>query len=162
MARLPLISYAKDGEGIFYNEPSNKMSNGKLGTNGSIRLRVGSNYLNLTPIQSAGQLFRGTYQAITDMKGGLVGDIDPLNHVNKVVDLSTSFKDWAEAGATTIAFDLSRSALLGNANTQTNNSRTAILELSGLALDGQSMELTIWAIMTKVANSSLENTIIDT
>jgi hypothetical protein len=165
MARLPLLEYgAGIGTSIW---KTNGASIGKVGADSSsIRLRIGSNYLTLTPQQSAGQTFRYTYQAITDLKGGQVGDIDPLNCINKPVDLGVSYSDWYYGtGCTTIAFDLSKSALLGLANTSTNNSRSVILELNGINAGGgvnQAIELYVHCVMVKVVNSSLENNIVDT
>ena len=165
MARLPLLEYdpANIGTSIWQTDGA---SIGKVGAgSSSIRLRIGSNYLTLTPQQSAGQTFRYTYQAITDLKGAQVGDIDPLNCINKPVDLGVSYSDWYYGtGCTTIAFDLSKSALLGLANTSTNNSRSVILELQGInaGAGAAAIELYVHCQMVKVINSSLENNIVDT
>jgi hypothetical protein len=170
MARLPLLDYTNagvytPGSSIWKTDGS---SIGKIGAgSSSIRLRIGSNYLTLTPQQSAGQTFRYTYQAITDVRTGQIGDIDPLNCINKPVDLGVCYSDWySGTGCTTIAFDLSKSAFLGLANAATNNSRSVLLEIDGINAGGgapaQNIELYIHCVMVKVINSSLENNIVDT
>lgn len=158
MARLPLTGAV--GAGIFLQDVNAK---GTLGQ-GSIFVRIGNNYVNLTPIQSSSQLFRTTYQALADLRGGQLADQDPLNCVNKVVDLEMSYADYVakNTGGTTIAFDLAKSGLLGNSFTQTNNSRSALLNLTGLAADNASpIELTIFCYYTNVANVSIENVVVD-
>jgi hypothetical protein len=158
MARLPLTGAA--GDGIFLQDVNAK---GTLGQ-GSIYLRIGNSFLNLTPIQSSSQLFRTTYQALADLRGGQLADQDPLNCVNKVVDLEMSYADYVakNTGGTTIAFDLAKSGLLGNSFTQTNNSRSALLNLTGLAATSQApVELTIFAFFTQCANISIENVVVD-
>jgi len=158
MARLPLTGAA--GAGIFLEDA------GAVGTlgQGSIYVRIGNSFLNLTPIQSSSQLFRTTYQALADLRGGQLADQDPLNCVNKVVDLEMSYADYVakNTGGTTIAFDLAKSGLLGNSFTQTNNSRSALLNLTGLAADGANpLELTIFCYFTQCANFSIENVVCD-
>jgi hypothetical protein len=158
MARLPLTGAA--GAGIFLEDAD---AVGTLGQ-GSIFVRIGNNYLNLTPIQSSSQLFRTTYQALADLRGGQLADQDPLNCVNKVVDLEMSYADYVakNTGGTTIAFDLAKSGLLGNSFTQTNNSRSALLNLTGLAANGANpLELTIFCYFTQCANVSIENVVVD-
>jgi hypothetical protein len=164
MARLPIISY----DGTVGNSvwKSSSGSVGQLGANGSIRVRIGSQYLNLSAIQSAGQLFRGTYQALCAVKGGLVTDIDPLHQVNKVIDFNTSFDDWygtyGGSGASTIAFDCTKTPILGHAGSQTNNSRVLQILLENMNFDaGHPGEVYIHCLYQNICNSSLENNVVD-
>jgi hypothetical protein len=75
-----------------------------------------------------------------------------------------SYADYVakNTGGTTIAFDLAKSGLLGNSFTQTNNSRSALLNLTGLAANGANpLELTIFCYFTQCANVSIENVVVD-
>jgi hypothetical protein len=164
LARLPIVSYdATIGNSIW---KSTSGSVGQLGANGSIRVRIGSQYLNLSPIQSAGQLFRGTYQALCAVKGGLITDVDPLHQVNKVIDFNTSFNDWygtyGGSGASTIAFDCTKTPIIGHAGSQTNNSRVLQILLENMNFDGAHPgEVFIHCLYQNICNSSLENNTVD-
>lgn len=163
LARLPLYSYgvAGDGAGIFLQSDSTV---GLLGSQGaSCRLRIGSQYTTLVPQTSAGQTYRYTYESLCDITGGLIGDVDALKYVNKPIDLNAGYLDWiGGTGCTTIAFDCTKNLILGNANSQTNNSRSAIIEINGLNASAQNpIECVIHCLYLNVCNSSLENNIVD-
>ncbi len=166
-ARLPLVNYngASDGSAIFKGSlGANGNIVGKLGKNGSCRIRLGNEYQSLAPIQSAGQLFRQTYQSLCSVKDGLLNDTDFLHRINKPVDINTSFEDWYYgSGATSFAFDLTKSPIVGNSGSVTNNSRSVIIDLQGLAAGpgDASIECFIHCFYMNVANISLENVIVD-
>jgi hypothetical protein len=126
MARLPLVSYADgdaaDGVSVFRCDAN---SVGLLGRGGaSIRCRIGSNYLTLTPQFNAAQTYRYTVQALCDVKNSAVSDVDPLHVINRPFDQAVSYADWYYgSGATTMAFDCEKSANLSISGAQTNNSR---------------------------------------
>lgn len=166
MARLPLTDYTgANGGGIFIGDVN---STGRVGgASSAIRLRLGANYLQMSPVNNAGQLYRGTYQALTDIRGGLAGAIDPLNCESHPIDLGVGYNDWAAyggTGGTTIAFDINKSALLALSGGQSNNARSLLLELYNVAAGAgaAAVELTVFCIMCKVCNVSNENCIIDT
>jgi hypothetical protein len=165
MARLPLVSYADgdaaDGVSVFRCDAN---SVGLLGRGGaSIRCRIGSNYLTLTPQFNAAQTYRYTVQALCDVKNSAVSDVDPLHVVNRPFDQAVSYNDWYYgAGATTMAFDCEKSANLSISGAQTNNSRSVILELQGLNASGAfPIVLDIHCLYLNCLNSSLENNILD-
>jgi hypothetical protein len=94
----------------------------------------------------------------------LIGDLDPLNCINKPLDLGVSYYDWYNnTGATTIAFDLSKSPLLANSGTSVNNSRSVLLEIQSgnFGAGAGAVELVIHCFYTSVVNSSIENNIVD-
>jgi hypothetical protein len=137
---------------------------GLLGRGGaSIRCRIGSNYLTLTPQFNAAQTYRYTVQALCDVKNSAVSDVDPLHVVNRPFDQAVSYSDWYYgAGATTMAFDCEKSANLSISGAQTNNSRSVILELQGLNASGAfPIVLDIHCLYLNCLNSSLENNILD-
>jgi hypothetical protein len=162
-ARLPLVSYgdAADGTSIFQCDAN---SVGLLGRSGaSVRLRIGSNYLTLTPQFSAAMTYRFTVQSLCDVKNAAVSDVDPLHVVNRPFDQGVSYSDWyAGSGATTIAFDCEKSANLSISGAQTNNSRSVILEIQGANASGAApILLDIHCLYLNCVNSSLENNILD-
>lgn len=166
-ARLPLVNFtgAEDGTAIFKGS-AGAAGNvvGKLGINGSCRIRLGNEYQTLAPIQSAGQLFRQTYQSLCSVKDGLLNDTDFLHRINKPVDINTSFEDWYYgSGATSFAFDLTKTPIVGNSGSVTNNSRSVIIDLQGLAAGSgaAAIECFIHCFYMNVANISLENVIVD-
>lgn len=165
MARLPLVSYADgdaaDGVSVFRCDAN---SVGLLGRGGaSIRCRIGSNYLTLTPQFNAAQTYRYTVQALCDVKNGAVSDVDPLHVVNRPFDQAVSYADWYYgSGATTMAFDCEKSANLSISGAQTNNSRSVILEFQGLNASGAfPIVCDIHCLYLNCLNSSLENNILD-
>lgn len=166
-ARLPLInrSGTRDGLGIFAASVGAGGSKvGQLGASGSVRIRLGNSYQTMQPIQSAGQLFRQTYQSLCTVKDGLLNDTDFLHKINKPVDINTSFEDWYYgSGATSFAFDLTKTPIVGNSGSVTNNSRSVIIDLQGLAAGegAAQIECYIHCFYMNVANISMENVIID-
>jgi hypothetical protein len=165
MARLPLWSYGGAlGSSVFQMDANsiNKLGRGSA----SARIRIGSSYTTLSPIQSAGMAYRLAYQSMTDTPGGLVADIDALHCVNRPLDIAVSYKDYVDpnSGAFVLGWDLSRSAVVGLSGQSVNNSRNVILELTNLnagAGANEQIECFIFAKMVRVINSSLENNIVD-
>jgi len=161
MSRLPLVSYdGSVGSGIFQGSGA---SVGKLGANGNLRLRIGSNLNTLTPISNAASLYRYTVQALCDVKNGATSDIAPLHHENRPFDQAISYSDWYYgSGGTTIAFDVERSANLSISGSASNNSRALQIEISDcLASTANPITLDIYVRFLSVANCSLENLIVD-
>lgn len=161
MARLPLISYdGAAGTGIFQGSGA---SIGKLGENGNLRLRIGSNLNTLTPISNAASLYRYTVQALCDVKNGATSDIAPLHHENRPFDQAISYSDWYYgSGGTTIAFDVERSANLSVSGSASNNSRAIQIEVNDVIASGENpIILDIYVRFLSVANCSLENLIVD-
>jgi hypothetical protein len=167
MARLPIVSYNRDqsGNDVVGNSvwKSTSGSVGQLGSSGSIRVRIGSQYLTLSPVQSAGQLYRYAYQSLCAIKGGLITDVDPLHTINKPIDHNISFNDWyTGSGGSTISFDCTKTPLLANSGAQTNNSRSVIIELQGMNFDASHpAEVIVHCLYQNVVNSSTENNVVD-
>lgn len=168
LARLPIIN-AEDGA-VGRSCFAGAKQTGKLGgDNSSVRLRIGSEYQSLIPYTSAGQLFRQTYQSLCSVKDGLLNDTDYLHKLNKPVDIAVDFNSWYYgSGASSFAFDLSKTPIVGNAGSVSNNSRSVILELRGINAGAvgigeadASIECYIHAFYLNVANISMENVIVD-
>jgi hypothetical protein len=171
MASLPLVNYGGitgAGTSIFFNGTADGTNVGNLGTNGSIRVRVGSSLLELLPVRSASQLYRFTVGSLCNIKSGLSDDLNVLGDSNRVMDINASYTDWAlgtglSAGCTTVALDFERNALLGISGASSNNSRSISLELFGLNAGpgAANVILDIWIQHLVVANTTTENVILD-
>lgn len=169
MASLPLVNYSGaqgDGSSIFWN--SNGQNVGNLGSNGQIRVRIGSALLQLLPVRSASQLYRYTLESLCNIKSGISNDLNVLGDANRVIDVNASYVDWAaagdgSAGCTTLAFSFERNALLGISGASSNNSRSISIDLFGLnAGPGASnIILDVWVEHLVVANTTTENVILD-
>jgi hypothetical protein len=169
MASLPLVNYADAyGTSIFKNNAAaGGQTGGLLGSNGQIRIRIGSSLTTLLPIRSASQLFRYTYESLCDVKSGLSSDLNVLGDNNRPIDINASYVDWANGadlatGCTTIALSFERNALLGISGAASNNSRSISIELYGLNFDGTNQGvLDVWVNHLCVANVSSENIVVD-
>jgi hypothetical protein len=171
LASLPLVNYGGAqgaGTSIFYNGAADGANVGNLGTNGSIRVRVGSSLLELLPVRSASQLYRFTVGALCNIKSGLSDDLNVLGDSNRVMDINASYTDWAlgtglSAGCTTIALDFERNALLGISGASSNNSRSISVDLFGLnaGASAANIILDIWVQHLVVANTTTENVVLD-
>jgi hypothetical protein len=162
MAGANLISFDTDQEtgdrGLFQGTSGNV---GQLG-NGSIRVRIGNDLMTLQPVQSAGQAYRMSVQALTYVRNGMTADLDPLHNLNNPLDQGCSFNDIYSAGCSLFAIDLEKSANLGVSGMATNNSRNLSLELKGLkASNANQIILDIYVLFLSSINASLENIVVD-
>jgi hypothetical protein len=162
-ARLPLVNYTglEDGTSIFKGGNS---AVGQLGVDGSLRLRLGSQLNTLTPIRNAGQLYRQTYNALTTVKAASnVCDIDPVYAEGRDVAVGVSYSDWYyKTGATTIAFDMSRSPIVSVSGGASNNSKAILLEIVNCAATVQApVVVDVFCELLCCLNSSTENSVLD-
>lgn len=163
VAGANLISYdaLNDGTGDGGLFQGTKGNVGQLG-NGSIRVRVGNDLLSLQAVQSAGQAYRMSVQALTYVRNGMTNDLDPLHNTNNVLDQGCSFNDIYTEGASLFAIDLEKSANLGVSGLATNNARNLSVELKGLkASNTNKIILDIWVVFMSAINANLENIVVD-
>jgi hypothetical protein len=161
-ARLPLIAYSSvaNGESVFLGAQN---AVGQLGANGSVRLRLGSQLNTLTPIRSAGQLYRQTYNALTTVKMATACDVDPVYAEGRDLAVGVSYTDYLYgSGATTIAFDMSRSPVVSVSGSSSNNSKALLLELVNLnATVDRPIIVDCFVRYLACLNSSTENNVLD-
>jgi hypothetical protein len=165
-ARLPLVGpgnavapYA-DGLSVFLGAQN---AVGQLGADGSVRLRLGSQLNTLTPIRSAGQLYRQTYNALTTVKMAMACDVDPIYSEGRDLAVGVSYSDYVYgSGATTIAFDMSRSPVVSVSGSSSNNSKALLLELVNLnATVANPIVVDVFVRYLACLNSSTENSVLD-
>lgn len=162
MASLPMSGAGGGGTSVFSGTAN---SVGKLGANGSLRLRIGSDLLSLLPITNAGQLYRQSITALADAKGGLVAGVDANHNKNKPFDVNVSLADYAynDSGAFLACWDCEKSANLSISGMQSNNSRAIQLEIVNLNASGSpnSIVVDIFVVFLSCANTTSENTVVD-
>jgi hypothetical protein len=161
-ARLPLIGYSgvADGNSICLGAQN---AVGQLGANSSVRLRLGSQLNTLTPIRSAGQLYRQTYNALTTVKMATACDVDPVYAEGRDLAVGVSYTDYLYgSGATTIAFDMSRSPVVSVSGSSSNNSKALLLELVNLnATVANPIVVDVFVRYLACLNSTTENSVLD-
>ena len=161
MASLPLakVGAVNDSKSLCNIGASNV---GTLG-GASIRLRLGSLLLSLTPITSGAVLYRNSTQALMVVKNGQENSIDALRKDNKPYDTDVSYQDyyWG-AGCSTIAFDLQKSQIMNNSGSASNNSKSLLIECQSFNVDANNpLQCSIFVNFLQVANVTTENIVCD-